>query len=325
MATSAIAAPSIACKAPQVTVLGAGKVGSTVAQRITEKNLADVVLLDIVEGLPQGLALDLYEAQGLERHDKKILGTNSYDDTAGSDIVVITAGLPRKPGMSRDDLLYTNAEIVAYGAREAIARSPNAIVIVVTNPLDVMTYVAWKATGLDQSHVMGMGGVLDASRLRSFIAMETGATTGDIATMVLGGHGDLMVPIPRYCTVSGVPISEFLAPEVIQRLMERTQNGGAEIVKLLKTGSAFYAPASSVCYMVESLILNQSRLLPAAVYLDGQYGLRDLFLGVPCRLGCRGVESIMEIQLTATEMAQLHRSAAAVREGIDKAIAKVGL
>ncbi|OKH19590.1 malate dehydrogenase [[Limnothrix rosea] IAM M-220] len=322
---SAIAAPSIACKAPQVAVIGAGKVGSTLAQRITEKNLADVVLLDIVEGLPQGIALDLYEAQGLERHDKKILGTNDYADTVGSDIVVITAGLPRKPGMSRDDLLYTNAKIVTHAAKQAIAHSPNAIVIVVTNPLDVMTYLAWKATGLSQNHVMGMGGVLDSSRLRSFIALETGATTGDISTFVLGGHGDLMVPIPRYCTVSGVPITEFLEPEAIARLMERTKNGGAEIVKLLKTGSAFYAPASSVCYMVESLILNQSRLLPAAVYLDGQYGLTDLFLGVPCRLGCSGVEQIVEIQLTEEELAQLHRSAAAVKEGIDKAIAKTDL
>ncbi|AFY38443.1 malate dehydrogenase (NAD) [[Leptolyngbya] sp. PCC 7376] len=322
---SAITAPSIACKAPQVAVIGAGKVGSTVAQRITEKNLADVVLLDIVEGMPQGVALDLYEAQGLERHDKKITGTNDYDDTVGSDIVVITAGLPRKPGMSRDDLLYTNAKIVIHAAKEAIARSPNAIVIVVTNPLDVMTYLAWKATGLSRDHVMGMGGVLDSSRLRSFIALETGATTGDISTLVLGGHGDLMVPIPRYCTVSGVPISEFLEPEVIARLIERTKNGGAEIVKLLKTGSAFYAPASSVCYMVESLILNQSRLLPAAVYLDGQYGLNDLFLGVPCRLGCRGVEQVVEIELTDEELAQLHSSAAAVKEGIEKAIAKVDL
>lgn len=322
---SAIAVPSISCKVPQVAVIGAGKVGSTVAQRITEKNLADVVLLDIVEGLPQGLALDLYEAQGLEHHDRKIIGTNHYDDTVGSDIVVITAGIARKPGMTREDLLYTNAKIVVHAVKEAVLRNPQAIFIVVTNPLDVMTYLTWKATGLASSHVMGMGGVLDSSRLRTFIAMELGVTTGDVSTLVLGGHGDLMLPLPRYCTVSGIPITELMEKEAIERLMERTRNGGAEIVKLLKTGSAFYAPASSVCYMVESLILNLSRLLPAAVYLDGQYGLQDIFLGVPCQLGCRGVEKIVEIDLTEEELAQLHNSAAVVREGIDQAIAKLEL
>lgn len=321
----AIAAPSISCKVPQVAVIGAGKVGSTVAQRITEKNLADVVLLDIVEGLPQGLALDLYEAQGLERHDKKIIGTNHYDDTVGSDIVVITAGIARKPGMTREDLLYTNAKIVVHAVRETIQRNPHAIFIVVTNPLDIMTYLTWKTTGLPTSQVMGMGGVLDSSRLRTFIAMELGVTTGDVSTLVLGGHGDLMVPLPRYCTVSGIPITELMEKEAIARLIERTRNGGAEIVKLLKTGSAFYAPASSVCYMVESLILNQSRLLPAAVYLDGQYGLKDIFLGVPCQLGCRGVEGIVEIDLNEEELAQLHNSASVVREGIDQAIAKLEL
>lgn len=322
---SAIAASSISCKAPQVAVIGAGKVGSTLAQRITERNLANVVLLDIVEGLPQGIALDLYEAQGLERHDKTVLGTNSYDDTVGSDIIVITAGLPRKPGMSRDDLLYTNAKIVVHAAKEAIARNPHAILIVVTNPLDVMTYLAWQATGLPEKRVMGMGGVLDSSRLRTFIAMELGVTTGDIATLVLGGHGDLMVPIARYCTVGGIPITELMEPAAIERIIERTKNGGAEIVKLLKTGSAFYAPASSACYMVESLILNQSRLLPAAVYLDGQYGLKDIFLGVPCQLGCDGVSRIVEIELLEAELAKLHGSAAAVKEGIEKAIANTPL
>ncbi|MEB3225915.1 MAG: malate dehydrogenase [Synechococcus sp.] len=321
----AIAVPSISCKAPQVAVIGAGKVGSTLAQRIIEKNLADVVLLDIVEGLPQGLALDLYEAQGLEGHNKTILGTNDYDDTAGSDIVVITAGLPRKPGMTREDLLHYNAKIVVHAAKEAIQRSPEAIFIVVTNPLDVMTYLTWRATGIPTNHVLGMGGVLDSSRLRTFIAMELGVSTGDISALVLGGHGDLMVPLPRYCTVGGVPLPELLDQATIERLIERTKNGGAEIVQLLKTGSAFYAPASSVCAMVEALIQDQSRLLPASVYLQGQYGLADLFLGVPCRLGCRGVEAVIELPLMDAELEQLQRSAQAVREGIEKALGKLVL
>ena len=321
----AIAVPSISCKAPQVTVIGAGKVGSTLAQRVIEKNLADVVLLDIVEGLPQGIALDLYEAQGLEGHHKTLLGTNEYADTTGSDIVVITAGLARKPGMSREDLLHYNAKIVVHAAREAMERSPQAIFIVVTNPMDVMTYLTWKATGLPVNHVLGMGGVLDSSRLRTFIAMELGVSTGDVSTLVLGGHGDLMVPLPHYCTVSGIPITELMDAAKIQGLIERTRNGGAEIVSLLKTGSAFYAPASSVCHMIESLIQDQSRLLPASVYLQGQYGLTDLFLGVPCRLGCRGVEAIVDIPLTDVELAQLHRSAASVRDSLDKALSKLSL
>ncbi|MBV5261800.1 malate dehydrogenase [Synechococcus moorigangaii CMS01] len=319
----AIAVPSISCKAPQVAVIGAGKVGSTLAQRIIEKNLADVVLLDIVEGLPQGLALDLQEAQGLEGHDKSILGTNHYDDTAGSDIVVITAGLPRKPGMTREDLLHYNAKIVVHAAQEAIQRSPQAIFIVVTNPMDVMTYLTWKATQLPTNHVLGMGGVLDSARLRTFIALELGVSTGDIATLVLGGHGDLMVPLPHYCTVSGIPIPELLDGATIARLIERTKNGGAEIVQLLKTGSAFYAPASAACAMVAALIQDQSRLLPASVYLQGQYGLHDLFLGVPCRLGCRGVEDIIELPLEEAELVQLQRSAQAVRDGIEKALSKL--
>ncbi|MGB2924819.1 MAG: malate dehydrogenase, partial [Limnothrix sp.] len=226
---------------------------------------------------------------------------------------------------NRDDLLHTNAKIVVRAAKEAIARSPDAIIIVVTNPLDVMTYLAWQATGLPKNRVMGMGGVLDSSRMRTFLAMELGTTTGDISTLVLGGHGDLMVPIPRYCTVNGIPITELMEPAAIERIVERTKNGGAEIVKLLKRGSAFYAPASSVCYMVESIIQNQSRLLPTAVYLEGQYGLNDLFLGVPCYLNDQGVGDIIELDLTSAEKAKLHESAAAVREGIDKAIAKTPL
>ncbi|WP_024545632.1 malate dehydrogenase [Picosynechococcus sp. NKBG15041c] len=319
----AIAAPNISHKAPQVAVIGAGKVGSTLAQRLIEKDLAQVVLLDIVEGLPQGLALDLAQAQGLEKHHKTILGTNHYDDTVGSDIVVIAAGLPRKPGMSREDLLHYNAKIVAHAAKEAIKRNPQALFIVVTNPLDVMTYLAWTVTGLPPERIMGMGGVLDSARLRTFIARELGVGTGDISTLVLGGHGDLMVPLPRYCTVSGIPLPELLDETRIQALIERTKNGGAEIVKLLQMGSAFYAPASAVCYMVEVLLQDQAHLLPASVYLQGQYGLTDLFLGVPCRLGAGGVESVVELPLTASEFAQLQQSAQAVREGIDQVLAKL--
>lgn len=311
---------SIPCQSPRVAIIGAGKVGSTLAQRLVEKNLADVVLLDVVPGLPQGLALDLMEAQGIELHARQVIGTNDYDDTAGADVVVITAGLARKPGMSRDDLLQVNAKIVVEAARQAIASSPNAMVLVITNPLDVMTYLVWRETGLPPTRVMGMAGVLDASRLRTFIAMALGVSPVDVAAMVLGGHGDLMLPLPRYCTVSGVPITDLLDTDTIAALVERTRNGGAEIVQLLKTGGAFYAPASSACHMVESMLLNQSRLLTAAVYLQGEYGLEDIFLGVPCRLGCRGIEDILEVTLTETERASLHASAAAVRANINRAL-----
>ncbi|MGH2415382.1 MAG: malate dehydrogenase, partial [Microcystaceae cyanobacterium] len=229
----------IPCQSPRVCVIGAGNVGRTLTQRIAEKNLADVVLIDIVEGLPQGVALDLMEAQGIELHDSQIIGTNDYADTAGSDIVVITAGLPRKPGMSRDDLIQTNARIAAEVTKKAIAHSPNALFIIITNPLDVMTYLVWKVSNLPYQRVMGMAGVLDASRLQTFIAMELGICTADVSAMVLGGHGDLMLPLPRYCTVSGVPITELMDGATIERLVERTRNGGAEIVKLLQTGGAY--------------------------------------------------------------------------------------
>jgi malate dehydrogenase len=313
----------ITCKSPKVSIIGAGNVGRTLAQRVSEHNLADVCLLDIVEGLPQGIALDLSEAAGLEFHNRKISGTNDYADTAGSDIIVITAGIARKPGMSREDLLKTNAKIVTEAAQKSIGYSPNGIYIVVTNPLDVMTYLVWKATNLNSSRVVGMAGVLDSARFQAFIAMELGVSITDVRAMVLGGHGDLMLPLPRYCTVSGVPITELMAPETIERLAERTRNGGAEIVKLLKTGSAYYAPASSACYMIESILLNESRFLPAAVYLQGEYGLNDIYLGVPCRLGCKGVEQILDLHLSDAEQEALHVSANLVRKNINLAMANL--
>jgi malate dehydrogenase len=309
----------ILCHSTRVTVIGAGRVGSTLAQRIAEKNLADVVLLDIVAGMPQGLALDLMEARGIELHNRQIIGTNNYADTAGSEIVVITAGFPRKPGMTRDDLLKTNAKIVVEAAKNAIAHSPNAIFIVVTNPLDVMTYLTWQATGVPRDRVMGMAGVLDSARFQTFIAMELGISPIDINGMVLGSHGDLMVPLPRYSTVNGIPITELLDAAAIERLVERTRNGGAEIVELMQTGGAFFAPASSTSVMVESMLLNESRLLPVSVCVQGEYGLKDVAIGVPCRLGCGGIQSVLELTLTDAESEALHSSAQAVRKNIDRA------
>jgi malate dehydrogenase len=306
------------CYSPRVAIIGGGNVGSMLAQRIAEKNLADVVLLDIIPGRPQGIALDLMEARAIEHHDRKIIGTNDYADTANADIVVITAGLPRKPGMSRDDLAQTNAKIIVEATQKAIAHSPQALLIVVTNPLDVMTYLAWKTSGLPAHQVMGMAGVLDSARFQTFIAWELGLSIHDVDAMVLGGHGELMVPLPRYTTVRGVPITDLMESNVLQGLIERTRNGGAEIVNLMQTGGAYYAPASSVYLMIEAIILNQSRLLPVAAYLEGQYGLQDVFLGVPCRLGCRGIESILELKLTAEELAALHTSAQDVRQNIDR-------
>ncbi|MEB3309265.1 MAG: malate dehydrogenase [Snowella sp.] len=322
---NALTPPAIACQSCQVSIIGAGNVGRTLAQRIVEKDIANVVLLDIVSGLPQGIALDLMAAQGIELHNSQIVGTNNYEETAGSNIVVITAGLARKPGMSRDDLLAINAKIVVEAAQNTLKYSPNATFIVITNPLDVMTYLTWQVTGLSPQRVMGMAGVLDASRLQLFIAMQLGVSPADISTLVLGGHGDLMLPLPRYCTVRGVPITELLDSATIDQLVERTRNGGAEIVKLLQTGGAYYAPASSACVMIEAILRNQSRLLPAAAYLQGEYGLKDIFIGVPCRLGCQGVESILEVQLTDSEKAALHLSAQSVRQNVDLAIASLGM
>ncbi len=308
----------------RVSVIGAGRVGSTLAQRLVEKNIADVVLVDIVEGMPQGIALDLMEARGVERHDRQIIGTNDYADTSNSDIVVITAGLARKPGMSREDLLKTNAKIVVEATKQSLARSPNTILIVVTNPLDVMTYLAWEASGLPTQRVMGMAGVLDAARFQTFIAMELGVSIQDIHTMVLGNHGDLMVPIPRYCTVNGVPITELMDAATIERLVDRTRKGGTEIVNLMKTGSAYFAPASSTCLMCEAILQNQARVLPVAAYLEGAYGINDVFLGMPCQLGSNGVEKILNLDLTDSEKAALSKCAETVRANIDKAKAVVG-
>jgi malate dehydrogenase len=303
----------------RVSIIGAGKVGSTLAQRIAEKNLADVVLLDIVEGWPQGVALDLMQARGVERHDRQIVGTNHYTDTANSNIIVSAAGLPRKPGINREDLIKINARIVTEAAKSAIAHSPEAILITVTNPLDIMTYLAWEATDLPKHRVMGMAGILDSSRFQTFIAMELGVSIAEVNATVLGSHGDLMVPLPRYSTVNGIPIAQLMDAGAIDRIVQRTRHGGAEIVGLMKTGSAYFAPASSACLMVESILLNQSRLLPCSVYLHGEYGVQDIFLGVPCRLGYQGVERVVELELSDTERAAFIESGKLVAQNIEEA------
>ncbi|HEY9816964.1 MAG TPA: malate dehydrogenase [Candidatus Obscuribacterales bacterium] len=311
---------SVTCIPTRVSVIGAGHVGSTLAQRIAEKNLADVILLDVEAGRPKGIALDLMEARGLEGHDRQIIGTDDYRDTANSNIVVITAGLPRRPGMTRDDLLRTNAQIVIETTQKAIAHSPDAVLVIITNPLDVMTYLAWKVSGFPSYRVMGMAGILDSSRFQTFIAMELGVSTADVHAMVLGGHGDLMVPLPRFSTVSGIPITELMDPDTIHRLVERTRNGGAEIVNLMQTGGAYFAPASSAYTMVESILCNQSRLLPVASYLSGEYGLKDIFMGVPAFLSCRGIERVLELDLKDEERDALHQSAQAIRHTLDDAL-----
>ncbi|MEL4895022.1 malate dehydrogenase [Crocosphaera sp. Alani8] len=313
------------CQSLRVAIIGAGNVGRTLAQRIIQKNLANVVLLDVIEGLPQGIALDLTSAQGLENYSCQVVGTNDYQETANADLVVITAGRGRTPGMSRDDLLAINAKIVADVAEKAFKYSPNAIFMVITNPLDVMTYLTYKVTGLPAQRVMGMAGVLDSSRLQTFIAMELGVSPANVTAMVLGGHGDLMVPLPHYCTVNGIPIIELLDSQTINRLIERTRNGGAEVVKLLKTGGAYYAPASSACITVETIIKNQSRLLPTAAYLQGEYGLNDIYIGVPCFLGCGGVQKILEVKLTSEEQEALHISANSVRKNVNLALESIGI
>ena len=302
----------------KVTVIGAGNVGATTAQRIAEAGIADVVLVDIVEGLPQGKGLDLAEAAPVVGHDARIVGTNDYADTAGSDIVVVTSGLARQPGMSRDDLLMKNAGIVRSVVSQAAAASPESIIIVVTNPLDAMCHVAMDASGFPRERVLGMAGVLDSARFRTFIAEELGVSVEDTHAFVLGGHGDTMVPLPRYSTVAGIPITELMPPERVAALVDRTANGGAEVVALLKTGSAFYAPAASTFEIVESILLDRKRVLPSALHLEGEYGQRGLFVGVPCVLGAGGMERVVEIRLTADEQASFDRSAAAVRELVDK-------
>jgi len=302
----------------KVTVIGAGNVGATTAQRIAEAGLADVVLVDIVEGLPQGKGLDLAEAAPVVGHDASVMGTNDYADTAGSDIVVVTSGLARQPGMSRDDLMAKNAGIVRAVVEQAVKHSPKAILIVVTNPLDAMCHVAMQASGFPRERVIGMAGVLDSARFRTFIARELGVSVADTHAFVLGGHGDTMVPLPRYSTVAGIPITELLSPERVQALVERTANGGAEIVGLLKTGSAFYAPAAATFEMVEAILLDRKRVLPCATYLTGEYGVDGLFVGVPVVLGAAGMERVIEIELSADEQAAFGHSADAVRELVAK-------
>jgi malate dehydrogenase len=298
----------------KVTVVGAGNVGATAAQRLAEKELCDVVLVDIVEGVPQGKALDLAEAAPIEKHDAHLTGTNSYEPSAGSDIVIITAGIPRKPGMSRDDLINTNAKIVKDVTQKIVTLSPDAVLILVSNPLDAMCHVAYNASGFPKNRVIGMAGVLDSARFRAFIAMELNVSVESTHAFVLGGHGDTMVPLPRFSTVAGIPITELMSKERIDALVKRTANGGAEIVSLLKTGSAYYAPASAAVEMAESILKDKKKILPCAAYLQGEYGFKDLFIGVPVKLGAKGVEQIIEIKLTDEEKAALAKSAAAVEE-----------
>lgn len=298
----------------KVTVVGAGFVGSTTAQRIVEKQLADVVLVDISEGLPQGKALDMMQSAAIEGFDVSIVGANDYQPTANSDVIVITAGIARKPGMSRDDLLNTNAKIVGGVAEQAAALSPHAVIIVVSNPLDAMTFLAWKKSGFPANRVIGMAGVLDSSRYAMFISEALNCSIQDVRAMVLGGHGDTMVPVPQYSTVNGIPITQLLPKETIEAINVRTQNGGAEIVKLMKTGSAYYAPSASTVAMVEAVLLDSNRILPSCVYLNGEYGIKDLYCGVPASLGKNGVAKVHEIQLNQEESAALHRSAKAVEE-----------
>lgn len=298
----------------KVTVIGAGNVGATAAQRLAEKELCDVVLIDIIEGVPQGKALDLAEAAPIEKHDARLIGTNDYEVSAGSDIVIITAGIPRKPGMSRDDLLKTNAGIVQDVTRKVAEHSPKAVLIIVSNPLDAMCHVAYEASGFPKNRVIGMAGVLDSARFRAFISMELNVSVENIHAFVLGGHGDTMVPLPRYSTVAGIPITELMPKERIDALIQRTATGGAEIVSLLKTGSAYYAPASAAVEMAESILKDKKKILPCAAYLEGEYGINHLFIGVPVKLGANGIEKIIQISLTDQEQAALEKSAAAVRE-----------
>lgn len=300
----------------KVTVIGAGNVGATLGQRLAERDLYDVVLLDIpqVDGMPQGKALDILETGPVYGYDSLVTGTTNYDDTAESDLVVITSGSPRKPGMTRDDLLMINANIVKTVTEEIVKRSPNCFIIVVTNPLDAMVQLAWKVSGFPKNRVIGMAGVLDSARYRTFISQELGVSVEDVSAFVLGGHGDTMVPLPRYSTVAGIPITELLPADKIEALSKRAANGGAEIVALLKTGSAYYAPSASVVAMVDSIMLDKKRVLPCAALLEGEFGVNGLYVGVPVKLGSTGVEQIVEIKLSEDEQAAFKRSADSVAE-----------
>ena len=298
----------------KVTVIGAGNVGATTAQRLAEKELCDVVLIDIADGLPQGKALDLMEAAPVEKHDAFVRGSNTYDASANSDIIIITAGIPRKPGMSRDDLLKTNMNIMKSVTSEAAKLSPDAIIIIVSNPLDAMCHVAFDTSGFPKNRVIGMAGVLDSARFRAFIAMELNVSVENTHAFVLGGHGDTMVPLPRYSTVAGIPITELMSADRIEALVDRTRKGGGEIVGLLKTGSAFYAPSSAAVEMAEAILKDKKKILPCAAYLEGEYGIDGLFIGVPVKLGAKGIEEIIEIKLLENERQGLENSANAVRE-----------
>src|SRR6187397_1721146 len=301
----------------KVTVVGAGNVGATAAHWIAAKELADVVLVDIVEGVPQGKSLDLAQAAPIDGFDVKLVGANSYEETAGSDVVIITAGLPRKPGMSRDDLLKTNSDIVGAVTDQVAKHSPNAFIIVVSNPLDAMTQVAFRRSGFPKNRVMGMAGVLDAARMRCFLAEALNVSVENVTAFVLGGHGDTMVPLPRFSTCAGIPITELLPKDKIDAIVKRTANGGAEIVSLLKTGSVYYAPSPAAVEMTESILKDKKKILPCAAYLEGEYGVNGLYVGVPCKLGARGLEQVIEINLTAEERIALHKSASAVQELVD--------
>jgi malate dehydrogenase len=305
----------------KLSIIGAGFVGATAAHWAAEKELGDIVLVDILEGVPQGKALDLFEASPIEGFDSKIIGTNGYEETRDSDVVIITSGVPRKPGMSREDLLEINQKIIESVVAQVVEKSPKTILIMVTNPLDTITYLAYKKSGFPKERVMGMAGILDTARFRAFIARELGVSVEDIQALLLGGHGDEMVPLPRYTTVSGIPLSQLLSKETIDRLVDRTRKGGGEIVNLLKTGSAFYAPSAGIVQMAEAILKDKKRIVPCCVYLNGEYGLKDICFGVPVKLGARGVESIIELQLTGEEKALVAKSA----EGVRKSIAELKL
>lgn len=300
----------------KVSIIGSGNVGATTALMIVERELADVILIDVIEGIPQGKGLDMAESAPIDGFDSKVYGTNDYAEIRGSDIVIVTAGLPRKPGMSRLDLLQKNASIIGEISQNIAKYAPASVIIMVTNPVDIMTYHAWKITGFPPNRVVGQAGVLDSARFATFIAMELDISVEDISAMVLGGHGDEMVPLPRYTTVSGIPITELLPTENIEKLIERTRKGGAEIVDLLKTGSAFYAPASAITQMVSAILKDKKRILPCSAYLKGEYGIYDVYVGVPVKLGINGVEEIIKLKLTSSELALLQNSAKVYKEGI---------
>jgi malate dehydrogenase len=300
----------------KISIIGAGFVGATAAHWAAEKELGDVVLVDIIEGIPQGKALDLFEASPIEGFDARVIGTNAYEETKDSDVVIITSGIPRKPGMSREDLLEINKKIIESVVTQVVERSPKAILIMVTNPLDTMTYLAFKSSRFPKQRVIGMAGILDAARFKAFIAMELNVSVEDIQALLLGGHGDEMVPLPRYTTISGIPLSQLLPKETVDRLVDRTRKGGGEIVNLLKTGSAFYAPSAAVVQIAEAILKDKKRILPCCVYLDGEYGLKDICFGVPVKLGISGVESIIELQLTEEEKRLVSKSAESVKKSI---------